>query len=181
VDRGRAWGGDLPPSTSTTSKKMLTRMSGALSPWRRLDHWPVLGADWKGRPEARALLRGEREVVGPDGRPVGVAPTGGGVVTVLHSFAMPFIRYSIGDLAVRGLDRCPCGAPWSTLTAIHGRTVDMFRLTEGLSLSCSRFSSLFTTCAGGAAARSIGQPSARCRRNCAALKSTRARRYSRRA
>jgi len=74
------------------------------------------------------------EVVGPDGRPVGVGQTGEVVVTGLHSFAMPFIRYRIGDLAVRGLDRCRCGAPWSTLTAIHGRTIDMFRLTGGLSL-----------------------------------------------
>jgi phenylacetate-CoA ligase len=74
------------------------------------------------------------EVVGPDGRPVGVGETGEVVVSGLHSFAMPFIRYMIGDLAVRGPDRCPCGAPWSTLMAIHGRTIDVFRLAGGMSL-----------------------------------------------
>ena len=74
------------------------------------------------------------EVVGPDGRPVEVGQTGEVVVTGLHSFAMPFIRYKIGDLAVRGPDRCPCGASYSTLMAIHGRTIDMFRLAGGISL-----------------------------------------------
>jgi phenylacetate-CoA ligase len=74
------------------------------------------------------------EVVGPDGKPVGVGETGEVAVTGLHSFAMPFIRYMIGDLAVRGPDRCPCGAPYSTLTAIHGRTIDVFRLAGGRSL-----------------------------------------------
>jgi len=74
------------------------------------------------------------EVLGPDGRPVEVGQSGEVVVTGLHSFAMPFIRYRIGDLAVRGPDRCPCGAPYSTLIAIHGRTIDIFRLAGGISL-----------------------------------------------
>jgi phenylacetate-CoA ligase len=74
------------------------------------------------------------EVLGPDGRSVEVGQAGEVVVTGLHSFAMPFIRYTIGDLAVRGPDRCPCGAPYSTLMAIHGRTIDMFRLAGGISL-----------------------------------------------
>ena len=74
------------------------------------------------------------EVAGPDGRPVEVGQTGAVVVTGLHSFAMPLVRYSIGDLAVRGPKRCPCGAAYSTLMAIHGRTIDMFRLAGGLSL-----------------------------------------------
>lgn len=74
------------------------------------------------------------EVLGPDGRPVEVGQAGEVVVTGLHSFAMPFIRYTIGDLAVRGPDRCLCGAPYSTLMAIHGRTIDMFRLAGGIFL-----------------------------------------------
>lgn len=71
------------------------------------------------------------EVLAADGRPAAVGQAGEVVVTGLHSFAMPFIRYSMGDLAVRGPDRCPCGAPCSTLMAIHGRTIDMFRLPGG--------------------------------------------------
>ncbi|MEI7862120.1 MAG: hypothetical protein WCJ21_05790 [Planctomycetota bacterium] len=74
------------------------------------------------------------EVLGPEGRPVEVGQTGEVVVTGLHSFAMPLVRYSIGDRAVRGPDRCPCGAAYSTLMAIHGRTIDMFHLAGGISL-----------------------------------------------
>ena len=74
------------------------------------------------------------EVLGPDGRPVEVGQAGEVVVTGLHSFAMPFIRYKIGDLAVRGPERCPCGASYSTLRAIHGRTIDMFCLAGGIFL-----------------------------------------------
>jgi phenylacetate-CoA ligase len=74
------------------------------------------------------------EVLDPDGRPVDVGQTGEVVVTGLHSFAMPFIRYRIGDLAVKGPSRCPCGSPFSTLLAIHGRTIDIFPLTGGKKL-----------------------------------------------
>lgn len=71
------------------------------------------------------------EVLGPDGREVAEGETGEVVVTGLHSFAMPFIRYRIGDLAVRGPARCRCGAPYSTLTAIGGRMIDRFELSAG--------------------------------------------------
>jgi phenylacetate-CoA ligase len=74
------------------------------------------------------------EVLDPDGRPVDVGQTGEVVVTGLHSFAMPFIRYRIGDLAVKGPSRCPCGSPFSTLLEIHGRTIDIFHLAGGIKL-----------------------------------------------
>lgn len=74
------------------------------------------------------------EVLGPEGRQVEIGETGEVVVTGLHSFAMPFIRYKIGDLAVRGPDRCPCGSSFSTLLAIHGRTIDIFHLAGGIAL-----------------------------------------------
>jgi phenylacetate-CoA ligase len=74
------------------------------------------------------------EVLDPDGRPVEVGQTGEVVVTGLHSFAMPFIRYRIGDLAVKGPSRCPCGSPFSTLLEIHGRTIDIFHLAGGIKL-----------------------------------------------
>jgi phenylacetate-CoA ligase len=71
------------------------------------------------------------EVLGPDGRQVPIGQAGEVVITGLHSFAMPFIRYRIGDLAVRGPDRCPCGSPCSTLLSIQGRTIDIFHLPKG--------------------------------------------------
>jgi phenylacetate-CoA ligase len=71
------------------------------------------------------------EVLGDDGRPVRVGESGDVVVTALHSYAMPFVRYRTGDLAVRGSDACECGAPWSTLRAIQGRAAESLRLPGG--------------------------------------------------
>jgi phenylacetate-CoA ligase len=53
------------------------------------------------------------------------------VCTALHSFAMPFIRYSLGDLARRGPDACPCGSRLPTLEMVVGRRLDAFALADG--------------------------------------------------
>jgi phenylacetate-CoA ligase len=71
------------------------------------------------------------EVLDASGRPVGPEETGTLVGTALHSFAMPLIRYQVGDLVTRGPERCPCGAPFSTLRQIHGRTLDLIELPDG--------------------------------------------------
>lgn len=69
-----------------------------------------------------------------DGRPCAEGESGEIHGTALHSFAMPFLRYRLGDVAVRGPARCPCGAPNSTLLRIEGRIVDRFPLPHGGSL-----------------------------------------------
>jgi phenylacetate-CoA ligase len=51
--------------------------------------------------------------------------------TSLHFAAMPIIRYRLGDIVTRGPDRCRCGSPFSTLSAIKGRTIDYFPLPDG--------------------------------------------------
>lgn len=74
------------------------------------------------------------EILGPDGLAVEVGGWGEVVVTSLHSYAMPFLRHRLGDLAVRGGDSCPCGARFSTLLALQGRTIDAFPLRDGTTL-----------------------------------------------
>ena len=74
------------------------------------------------------------EVLGADGTAVPVGGWGEVVVTSLFSYAMPFVRFRLGDLAVRGPDECACGAPYSTLLAVQGRTIDCFPLGDGTSL-----------------------------------------------
>lgn len=71
------------------------------------------------------------EVLDAKGGEAAVGDWGEVVVTSLFSFAMPFIRYRLGDLARRGPDRCPCGAAYSTLLAIGGRTIDRFPMADG--------------------------------------------------
>jgi phenylacetate-CoA ligase len=46
-----------------------------------------------------------------DGRAAFPGESGEVVLTALHSFAMPFIRYVLGDVVVAGETPCPCGAP----------------------------------------------------------------------
>jgi phenylacetate-CoA ligase len=69
-----------------------------------------------------------------DGRPAEPGEQGEVVGTALHSYAMPFIRYRLGDLVVRGPAPCPCSAPFSTLLSIEGRTLDMIHLPDGRSI-----------------------------------------------
>jgi len=71
------------------------------------------------------------EVLLRDGRPAAPGERGEVVVTSLHAYAMPFIRYRLGDVVTRGEDTCPCGQPFSTLSAIQGRMVDYFPLPDG--------------------------------------------------
>jgi phenylacetate-CoA ligase len=66
-----------------------------------------------------------------DGQPVGVGERGEVVITGLHSYAMPFLRYRNGDLAVRGPSPCACGWPGSTIESIDGRVVEHFLLPRG--------------------------------------------------
>jgi phenylacetate-coenzyme A ligase PaaK-like adenylate-forming protein len=65
-----------------------------------------------------------------DGRAVDPGERGEIVVTNLHAYAMPFIRYRIGDLATRGAP-CGCGVPFSTIGEIQGRMIDYFPLPDG--------------------------------------------------
>lgn len=53
------------------------------------------------------------------------------VITNLHNFTMPFIRYDIGDLAIRNSEGCSCGDPTPTLKKITGRVTDNFYLKNG--------------------------------------------------
>lgn len=66
-----------------------------------------------------------------DGRRAEPGEKGDLVVTGLHSMAMPFIRYNLGDMVVQGGERCECGSPFSSMRSIQGRTGEYFDLPEG--------------------------------------------------
>ena len=69
-----------------------------------------------------------------NGKPVAPGEEGEAVITNLHSYGMPIIRYRQGDLVVRGADLgCRCRLP--TLSSIHGRTADMLLLPDGREMS----------------------------------------------
>lgn len=72
------------------------------------------------------------EILDEAGRPCGPGETGRVVITPLHNFAMPLIRYDIEDYAVVG-DACACGRGLPVLTRIHGRLRNMVVLPDGRS------------------------------------------------
>lgn len=70
------------------------------------------------------------EVLDEAGRPCGPGATGQVVVTSLHNFAMPLLRYAIGDMAEVG-PACPCGRTLPVMTRILGRERHRFVLPSG--------------------------------------------------
>ena len=70
------------------------------------------------------------EVLDAAGRPCAPGETGRVVVTPLHNFAMPLLRYEIGDEAVVG-PPCPCGRGLPVLRQVIGRTLDLLTLPDG--------------------------------------------------
>ena len=70
------------------------------------------------------------EVLREDAEPCTPGETGRVVITTLHNFAMPLIRYDIGDYAEVG-PPCPCGRGLPVLRRILGRGRNMLRLPTG--------------------------------------------------
>jgi len=61
------------------------------------------------------------EVLDEEGDPVVRGGSGRVVVTDLHNFATPLLRYEIGDLADTSATLCPCGRTLPVLRSIAGR------------------------------------------------------------
>ena len=70
------------------------------------------------------------ELLRPDGTLAGPGESGEIVVTCFETFAMPLIRYRIGDRAAWAERACTCGRAWPLLQEVHGRVLDAF-LTPG--------------------------------------------------
>jgi len=70
------------------------------------------------------------EILRDDGSPCKTGEEGRVVLTSLHNFAMPLIRYEIGDRAVFG-PACRCGRFLPVLAAIPGRARDMLTMPDG--------------------------------------------------
>jgi phenylacetate-CoA ligase len=74
-----------------------------------------------------------------DGRPAAPGEVGEVVVTDLHNFAQPFIRYRNGDLAVWAEGACPCGRGLKRLARLEGRILEVLRSPGGRELTGTFF------------------------------------------
>ncbi len=71
------------------------------------------------------------EVVDGEGRACAPGEIGRVLVTCLHNFAMPLIRYELGDLAEVG-PACPCGRGLPVLRRVMGRYRNLVQLPSGV-------------------------------------------------
>ncbi len=70
------------------------------------------------------------EVVGGDGAAVAPGAEGRILLTALHNYSMPLIRYDFGDLGVAA-GSCDCGVPDPVIASVRGRVFDHFWLPDG--------------------------------------------------
>lgn len=67
------------------------------------------------------------------------------VITDLHSYVMPLIRYRLGDIASLRYDRCTCGRQLSLMTIPIGRVTSMITTPEGKRVHSSAINYIFSS------------------------------------
>lgn len=65
------------------------------------------------------------------------------VITNLHNYSMPLIRYEIGDKAILGSESCDCGSFLPTIKKITGRITENFIKKDGTIVHGEYFTHLF--------------------------------------
>jgi phenylacetate-CoA ligase len=91
---------------------------------------PLIGWECRHSGDLHTCDDGALVEVVREGRAVDPGQRGEVVVTNLQAYAMPFLRYRIGDIATRS-GPCGCAAPFSTIREIEGRMIDYFPLPDG--------------------------------------------------
>lgn len=71
------------------------------------------------------------ELVDRDGRPVEPGTMGQVVATGLHNYAMPLIRYAVGDTATLNPASCPCGRSLQLLDGVTTKAEDIVVTPDG--------------------------------------------------
>ncbi|MCD4664988.1 MAG: hypothetical protein K8R68_06920, partial [Bacteroidales bacterium] len=78
-----------------------------------------------------------------DGESVAPGETGKIIITDLCNYAMPFIRYEIGDLGEPSDEICPCGRGLPLMKSIKGRILDTIITPDGKYLTGVFFPTIF--------------------------------------
>ena len=78
-----------------------------------------------------------------NGEPVAPNESGEMILTDLHNYAMPFIRYAVGDMGAPSAEQCPCGRGLPLVKSIEGRVQDFIVTPEGTRIHGEFFSHLF--------------------------------------
>ena len=70
------------------------------------------------------------------------------LITQLNNYAMPFIRYRIGDIGRLSDALCPCGSPLPILAELLGRSTATFRTRTGTLIHAGYFTQQFYNVVG---------------------------------
>lgn len=140
VDFLEEGGFDNPPIKAifTTSEKLFPKVRGKLGSFFEARVFDGYGANDGGIStfeceEGHIHIDMERsilEVVDKDNHQIEEGE-GEVLATSLHNYAMPFIRYKIGDRAVITSEMCSCGRGLPLLQEIIGRSVSIFVTPDG--------------------------------------------------
>jgi len=65
------------------------------------------------------------------------------LITQLNNYAMPFIRYRIGDIGMLSAEPCPCGNDLPVLAELLGRSTATFRTRTGTLIHAGYFTRQF--------------------------------------
>jgi phenylacetate-CoA ligase len=80
-------------------------------------------------------------------KPVAPGDRGNVIVTRLHPGPMPLIRYRVGDVAVRSLEKaCPCGRGFERLGSVDGRDSEAVFTPRGDRLTSQHFAAVLESC-----------------------------------
>jgi phenylacetate-CoA ligase len=79
------------------------------------------------------------QFVDKDGKEVSEGESGEMVCTSLFNYAMPFIRYAIGDVGIPTDEECACGRKLPLMKIVEGRSDSLLFLPNGRTLSPRTF------------------------------------------
>jgi len=71
------------------------------------------------------------QFVDDEGNEVSAGERGEVVYTSLFNYAMPFIRYAVGDVGVPSDENCPCGRTFPLMKVVEGRKDSFLLLPDG--------------------------------------------------
>jgi len=88
------------------------------------------------------------EISNEKGEEIPIGTTGNVVLTDLENYAMPLIRYKVGDRAIITNQRCRCGRGLNRLQSVSGRIKDFVDLINGRRIDGSYFTKRFRNISG---------------------------------